>query len=253
MAGTGKSTIARTVSQELADKNKLGASFFFKRGEGDRGRAAFFFPTIITQVARQLPSLVPLVRNEVEADPSINNKALSDQFDRLIVKPIQQLPKPSQRQTLVIVVDALDECEYLEDVKRIIHLLSRVKGFSHICLKAFVTSRPELPIQLGFNDIAGEYTDLILQEIPKPIIKNDITVFLGHELARIRLDYNKARPNRPLPPSWPAPKQIQKLVEMAIPLFIFCRHSLPLHPGSKARWPKRPARKNPRAPGRSEI
>ncbi|CAI6090971.1 unnamed protein product [Clonostachys chloroleuca] len=179
MAGTGKSTIARTVSQELADKNKLGASFFFKRGEGDRGRAAFFFPTIATQIARQLPSLAPLVRNEVEADPSISNKALSDQFDRLIVKPIQRLPKPSQRQTLAIVIDALDECDSLDDVKRIIHLLSQVKNFSHICLKTFVTSRPELPIQLGFNDIVGEYTDLVLQEIPKPIIENDITVFLG--------------------------------------------------------------------------
>ncbi|CAG9980522.1 unnamed protein product [Clonostachys byssicola] len=221
MAGTGKSTIARTISQELADKNKLGASFFFKRGEGDRGRATFFFPTIATQLARQIPSLAPFVRNEVEADPSINNKALSDQFDSLIVKPIQRLPKASQRQTLAIVVDALDECDYLDNVKRIIHLLSQVKNFSHICLKAFVTSRPELPIQLGFNDIVGEYTDLLLQDIPKPIIENDITVFLEHELAVIRLDYNKARPNRPLPPSWPGPEQIQRLVEMAIPLFIF--------------------------------
>ncbi|CAH0050233.1 unnamed protein product [Clonostachys solani] len=221
MAGTGKSTIARTISQELADKNKLGASFFFKRGESDRSRAAFFFPTIATQIARQLPSLAPLVRNQVEADPSINTKALSDQFDSLIVKPIKQLPKPSQRQTLVIVVDALDECDYIDEVKRIIHLLSQVKGFSRICLKAFVTSRPELPIQLGFKDISGEYTDLVLQEIPKPIIKNDITVFLQHELAGIRLDYNKARPNRPLPPSWPEPEKIRRLVEMAIPLFIF--------------------------------
>uniref|UniRef100_A0A8H7N3N1 Nephrocystin 3-like N-terminal domain-containing protein n=1 Tax=Bionectria ochroleuca TaxID=29856 RepID=A0A8H7N3N1_BIOOC len=221
MAGTGKSTIARTISQELADKNKLGASFFFKRGEGDRGRAAFFFPTIAAQIARQLPSLAPFVRNEVEADPSINHKALNDQFDSLIVKPIQQLPRPSQRQTLAIVVDALDECDHLDDVKRIIHLLSQVKSFSRISLKAFVTSRPELPIQLGFHDIAGEYTDLVLQEIPKPIIKNDMTVFLEHELANIRLDYNKARPNRPLPPSWPEPEQIQRLVEMAVPLFIF--------------------------------
>ncbi|VUC33404.1 unnamed protein product [Clonostachys rosea] len=220
MAGTGKSTIARTISQELADTNKLGASFFFKRGEGDRGRAAFFFPTIAAQIARQLPSLAPLVRCEVEADPSINHKALNNQFDSLIVKPVKKLPKPTQRQTLAIVVDALDECDDLNDVKRIIYLLSQVKDLSHIGVKAFVTSRPELPIQLGFDDISGEYRDLVLQEMPRPIIENDITVFLKHELAGIRLDYNKARPNRPLPPSWPGPEKIQRLVEMAIPLFI---------------------------------
>jgi hypothetical protein len=39
MAGTGKSTISRTVAQSFHDKDQLGASFFFKRGEGDRGRA----------------------------------------------------------------------------------------------------------------------------------------------------------------------------------------------------------------------
>src|SRR5947208_992994 len=32
MAGTGKSTIARTVAQLFADYDQLGASFFFKNG-----------------------------------------------------------------------------------------------------------------------------------------------------------------------------------------------------------------------------
>lgn len=38
MAGTGKSTISRTVARSLKDRNHLGANFFFKRGEGDRGK-----------------------------------------------------------------------------------------------------------------------------------------------------------------------------------------------------------------------
>ncbi|KAF2184134.1 hypothetical protein K469DRAFT_710047 [Zopfia rhizophila CBS 207.26] len=46
MARTGKSTIARTVAQSFADKRQLGASFFFKRGKGDRGHAARVFTTI---------------------------------------------------------------------------------------------------------------------------------------------------------------------------------------------------------------
>src|SRR4051812_24634096 len=40
MAGTGKSTISRTVARSLIVKGQLGASFFFKRGEGDRGNGA---------------------------------------------------------------------------------------------------------------------------------------------------------------------------------------------------------------------
>ena len=33
MAGTGKSTISRTVAQSFADNGDLGVSFFIKRGE----------------------------------------------------------------------------------------------------------------------------------------------------------------------------------------------------------------------------
>ena len=47
MAGTGKSTIARTVAKSFADQGHLGASFFFKKGEGDRGNASRFFTTIV--------------------------------------------------------------------------------------------------------------------------------------------------------------------------------------------------------------
>lgn len=43
MAGTGKSTISRTVAKAPLIKPHLSASFFFKRGEGDRGNAKKFF------------------------------------------------------------------------------------------------------------------------------------------------------------------------------------------------------------------
>ncbi|CAL8584904.1 hypothetical protein XPA_010487 [Xanthoria parietina] len=46
MAGTGKSTVARTLAHKFAATGDLAASFFFKRGEGDRGSAKRFFPTI---------------------------------------------------------------------------------------------------------------------------------------------------------------------------------------------------------------
>jgi hypothetical protein len=61
MAGTGKSTISCTVAQNFADKGDLGASFFFKRGEGDRGHAGLFIATIATQLVQKLPLLAPHV------------------------------------------------------------------------------------------------------------------------------------------------------------------------------------------------
>jgi pantothenate kinase-related protein Tda10 len=45
-AGTGKSTISLTIAQTFADNEELGASFFFKGEEGDRGKPIRFFTTI---------------------------------------------------------------------------------------------------------------------------------------------------------------------------------------------------------------
>ncbi len=53
-----------------------------------------------------------------------------------------------------------------------------------------MTSRPELPIRLGFTKIQGEDQDLVLHDIPRPIIEHDLRVFLKYELAKIRDEYN---------------------------------------------------------------
>jgi hypothetical protein len=69
MAGTGKSTISRTVAQSFAEDGQLGASFFFKRGEGERGNASKFFTTIIRHLVRRVPTLVPYVKSAINAEP----------------------------------------------------------------------------------------------------------------------------------------------------------------------------------------
>ncbi|KAK3685898.1 hypothetical protein B0T22DRAFT_466802, partial [Podospora appendiculata] len=88
MAGTGKSTISRTVAKSFADDGRLGASFFFKKGEGDRGKPTLFFPTIAGQLVHKIPALRRFVREAIDADAAIARKALKDQFEKLIIEPI---------------------------------------------------------------------------------------------------------------------------------------------------------------------
>jgi hypothetical protein len=52
-AGTGKSTIARTVARKYHDQGRLGASFFFSRGAGDVSHAGKFFTSIAVQLANE--------------------------------------------------------------------------------------------------------------------------------------------------------------------------------------------------------
>ncbi|MCJ1464442.1 hypothetical protein MMC07_003055 [Pseudocyphellaria aurata] len=223
MAGTGKSTIARTVAQSFAENNQLGASFFFKKGGGDCNNAARFFTTIATDLMVRIPALIPGIRKAIDADPSISERALKIQFEKLILSLLLEIkPVSPQALGLVVVVDALDECDQEEDIREILRLLSRTRDIVPISLRFFLTSRPELHIRLGFTQMAdGTYQDLILHEIPQQTIERDIARFLEHELGEIRK-------LRRLSPHWPSNGQIQALVDMAVPLFIFaataCRY-----------------------------
>jgi hypothetical protein len=214
MAGTGKSTIARTVAESLARQQRLGASFFFKRGEGERGNATRFFTTIATDLMVRVPEIRPSIRKAMEDDPSICNKGLKDQFEKLLLQPLSGIAS-LQPLELVVVIDALDECEPDRDTREILQLLSRMKDLTPVSLRIFVTSRPEFHVRFEFKRMPdGTYEDLILHEAPRKTIEHDIHVYLEHELTRIREE-------RSLPLEWPGERTIQKLVRMAVPLFIF--------------------------------
>jgi len=224
MAGTGKSTIARTVSESFANKGVLGASFFFKRGERGRGNTALLFPTIASQLVVQEPAVAAHIRAAIDADPHVTDKPLEEQFDKLVLEPLGKLKgDPSRGRTFLLVLDALDECDRDLDIRRIISLLSKAKTLSSVRLRAFVTSRPELPIRLGFAKIEGDYHDLVLHEVAPPIIEHDIAAFLRSRFAEIRDDHNAlyGGSKQELPLEWPGPEVVHTLVQMAVPLFIF--------------------------------
>jgi hypothetical protein len=216
MAGTGKSTISRTIAMNFANSNELGASFFFKRGEKDRGNAARFFTTIVHQLVQKIPEMIPEVCKVINANPGISQKWIKEQFEKLISQPLSVMPcNTAQPPVRVIVIDALDECERDNDIKLILHLLSQIPKLYSVRMRVFLTSRPELPIRLGFEDMADdEHEDLVLHEISKEIIDHDLFVFLKDKLEKIRSHSS-------LPAGWPGDEKIHFLVDMASPLFIF--------------------------------
>ncbi|KAI9839239.1 MAG: hypothetical protein M1819_003233 [Sarea resinae] len=229
MAGTGKSTISWTVAKWLTDQGRhgivdLGASFFFKRGEGDRASAVRFFPTITRELVLKIPRLDVLIAGVISSDPFIFDKSLGEQFDKLIYQPLQKVNiDSSDFPTLVLVVDALDECEKESDVKAILDLWSRLAHIKAICVKLFLTSRPDLPIQLGFKNMSvNAHQDMILHdEVPRTTIQHDISVFMTDAFSKIRKEYNDDPPSGvALSDDWPGDKDLQTLVETAVPLFI---------------------------------
>ncbi|KAI1199232.1 heterokaryon incompatibility protein-domain-containing protein [Nemania serpens] len=220
IAGTGKSTISRTVAQHFHERGLLGASFFFKRGEAERGHAGRLFTTLAAQLAARLPCVAQQIQTAIDTDPNVCSKALPQQFKTLILHTLTNVQVP---QTLVIVIDALDECDKDIDIKTIIHLLSNAKMIPHVRLRTFLTSRPELPIRLGFQKVQGDYQDLVLHQMPEQIVTHDLGVFFKRQLTRIYEEYNATSYEDVevrLPPDWPGQDVVDTLVLKAYPLFI---------------------------------
>ncbi|OOF90635.1 hypothetical protein ASPCADRAFT_519059 [Aspergillus carbonarius ITEM 5010] len=211
-AGTGKSTIARTVAQSFQEKGLLGATFFFKRGEADRGNSKRFISTITRQLVNGRPELKNEVLRAVEINSEIMTKSLNIQFEKLLYQPLMKLHS-DQSPTIIIIIDALDECDGDSDLQLILHLLFKMQDIKSVCLRVFLASRPEFPIRYGFNNHQN-HCDLVLHTLPKPMIEHDIRVFLEYKLSKIQHD-------RSLPLNWPGDEKREKLVQMAVPLFIF--------------------------------
>ncbi|KAF3407274.1 hypothetical protein DPV78_000139 [Talaromyces pinophilus] len=219
MAGTGKSTISRTIAEAFDKERKLAASFFFKRGEADRSSMAMLFTTICAQLLVKIPSLIAHVEKAIDTDPNLSDKSMGEQFEKLIYQPLSQIKQHhTETSHLIIVIDALDECS--RDGDTLLRLLSQTRDKWSPSLRIFITSRPEQPIRSGFKDVPVDVLDYMeLHEIPQPIIRQDITTFLAYRFAQIQVQY--AKDGRELSSDWPGSDVLSALVEMAVPLFIF--------------------------------
>ena len=220
-AGTGKSTISRTVAQNLHNNNLFGASFFFKRGHADRSHANQLFPTIARQLADHFPEIAPAIAASLNQVSDLDDKHPTVQFEHLLLRPLRSVnPGSTQPAAVVLVIDALDECDNDESIRTILYLLSKVEAVAAIRLRIFVTSRPEFPVQLGFNSISGDlHDDVRLEKIQETSIAHDIRIFYEHQFSNIREE--SSLHDDELPADWPGEQSICTLVDQAVPLFIF--------------------------------
>ena len=214
MAGTGKSTIAQTMAQKLDEQGRLGASFFFSRGQGDLGRADRLFSTIAHQLARQSNILKRQICRFLAEQSDVALQSLQKQWKSLILQPVQKLDQHSS--IYILVIDALDECDNQEDIKLLIGLLGQLQALESARVRIFVTSRPETPINIGFKNIPQATERFILhRDIADSITQHDLRVFFRHEFEEMRGLFPH------LPENWPGEYAIDSLAQKAECLFIF--------------------------------
>lgn len=221
-AGIGKSTISRTIADELDKDGRLGASFFFKRGHADRSHANLFFPTIAKQLSDKIPDLGHAIADALEKDSLLCERHMPKQFDELLLQPMKNglacnaLPKEC-----FIVVDALDECEDVSQIEVLLTLLGRIEQVVAVRVRILVTSRPESPLVTGFEEMSNDlHRDMQVEEAQVPSIRSDLRIFFNHELIQIRSRYRQQNAFGSLPVGWAGPTDVNLLVDRSHPLFI---------------------------------
>ncbi|KAG8702391.1 hypothetical protein FRC09_004764, partial [Ceratobasidium sp. 395] len=114
-------------------------------------------------------------------NPDVYARNLPTQFENLIVRPLQEVEN-SIPTGLVIVIDALDECDSNDGVSRMLDiLLSRAV---ELPIRFFVASRPEPEIYDRMLNRKGLRTrfELHLHELEKSIVQEDIKTYLRANL-----------------------------------------------------------------------
>lgn len=213
MAGTGKSTIARTLAKEFKSQNTLGGSFFFSRGSGEANNAVNFVGTLAYHLANISPQLKQCIGEAVSLHSETIRQGLRNQWKELVIGPLSRV-KLNRRPTLNFVIDALDECGSDDDIRLLLQLFVEVKDLNTIDLGVFVTSRPEIVIRLGFKSIPDIiHHNLDLRDIPRRTVEHDIWVLLKQELNRISIQHELH--------DWPSEANILSLVQKADCLFIY--------------------------------
>ena len=111
LAGTGKSTIARTLVEKYSDTGGIAASFFFSRSGGDGGHlrhAGRFVTSVAVQLANNIQPLKRMICDVISTHGDIANRALREQWRHLVLGPLSQLADSCSQSRYIIVIDALD-------------------------------------------------------------------------------------------------------------------------------------------------
>ncbi|KAJ3524389.1 hypothetical protein NMY22_g11024 [Coprinellus aureogranulatus] len=149
-AGCGKSAIAQAIATQLAETRRLGGSFFFFRGSGDRSNMSRFAATLASQIANRVDGAARHIKAALKANPGLlTMMSTVEQLKLLVYDPIRAVTARWYRpfgiwSPIVIVIDGLDECDEKDEasafVKQLIHLFAQKTDTP---LRFLITSRVE--------------------------------------------------------------------------------------------------------------
>ncbi|KDQ11747.1 hypothetical protein BOTBODRAFT_162584 [Botryobasidium botryosum FD-172 SS1] len=208
--GAGKSSIASSIADELDAAGALGASFFCKRDDKDLHDPQRIIPTLVHQLTEVHKAYGKAVAEVLRETPRSGSVINDRDFENIVQRPLPNIQGPSHTSSLVIIVDALDECDGEEDCLR---LVSRLVAMSKLVkwLKIIVTSRNLLYIRTRLDKDAPVRENRNLND-ETPF--DDILRVIKHLLEGVGPDDD---------PTWPGDSTVRQLARRADGLFIWAK------------------------------
>lgn len=206
-AGSGKTAIAGSISDECQVRGWLAASFFFSAysGSPDRRLKRHLIPTLAYHLLQRksISGYKDALLSSIVENPGVFTSRLDKQLDVLILEPLRTLQHPSSttRWPKVFIIDGLDECDAdperrfdseqdrrnsrAENHCEILRSLRRASLDPAFPFRIIIASRPE-PAISGYFSAAHPTKQIFLDDKYDP--RADIEVFARASLARIGRD-----------------------------------------------------------------
>jgi WD40 repeat protein len=204
MAGTGKSAISTTFAQNMDDEGLLGATFFIDRQVADRTDPRRIVQSLAYDLAERDTNRLRALWLALREKPTIKEMPLREQVQALIKRPLDE----TCTETLVIVIDGLDECVSLDGTQLLSTLVACLSDFP---IKLLVSSRSEPAIVRSFGSIL--HNPIPLQEQPADEVAKDVRLYWEHSLDQLCLLRGAA--------DWRPSVSVDHLVQLTGLLFIY--------------------------------
>ncbi|KIL59264.1 hypothetical protein M378DRAFT_14960 [Amanita muscaria Koide BX008] len=181
LAGIGKSTVAYSIAAwaDEPERHHLGAEFFFSRDEADRSSAKLFFITIAYNLYFAKSKAFKRAIGEALVAKGRSTGTPQEQLDDLILDPLK--PIKDDLPLTLIVVDALDECDYKDDARLVFDGLRKLVQ-ALPSFKVLLTTRPEALSNKDSTTQEGRKV-FRLHDIEDDVVNEDIRIYLKSSLS----------------------------------------------------------------------
>ncbi|QRV96561.1 hypothetical protein RhiJN_24579 [Ceratobasidium sp. AG-Ba] len=208
LAGLGKSSVATSVCMRLHAQGLLACSFFCKRDNPELRDPCRVLTTMVCELARHWPAYGAIVSEVICKNVGLRSKHMQPLFEILVDEPMKRLAKPEYPEgTLVIVLDALDECGDTTTRRQLLLCLQNISQLAPF-LRVIITSRPDEDIRAYFKEAESDwYLEFDLLQYDASA---DIRLFVEKTLGQITIK------------GWP-PDAVDRVTILAGGLFIWAR------------------------------